>query len=50
MCGMSVGKGVCGFAMAQTASAEHWENLAEDRIALLTRRPDIVSAGEHDDS
>ncbi|HTK34967.1 MAG TPA: hypothetical protein VL358_06715 [Caulobacteraceae bacterium] len=29
--------------------AEHWERLAEDRIALIQKQPDLAMPGEHDE-
>jgi hypothetical protein len=29
--------------------AEHWERLAEDRIGLITRHPELAQDGEHEE-
>jgi hypothetical protein len=29
--------------------AEHWEKLAADRLAMITRHPELAHAGEHEE-
>ena len=29
--------------------AEHWDKLAADRVALITRHPELAHEGEHDE-
>lgn len=29
--------------------AAHWEKLAEDRVALIERHPEVAHQGEHDE-
>ena len=29
--------------------ADHWEKLATDRVALITRHPELAHDGEHDE-
>jgi hypothetical protein len=30
--------------------AEHWDRLAEDRMALIRKHPDLAMPGEHDEA
>jgi len=30
--------------------AEHWERLAEDRLMLISKHPELAMPGEHDEA
>jgi hypothetical protein len=30
--------------------AEHWDRLAQDRIELITKHPELAKAGEHEET